>query len=84
MKWYVASDHAGFGLKDALVRLMRELGDEVTDFGAANAEESVDYPGYAAQMGEAVAVGRRLGAGSGAAAGRITWLTTCHRVAPRE
>jgi ribose 5-phosphate isomerase B len=52
MKWYAGSDHAGFRLKEALVRALRELGDEVIDLGADSAEVSVDYPDF----GEKVAI----------------------------
>ena len=54
MKWYAGSDHAGFRLKDALVRALRELGDEVIDLGTRDAEDSVDYPDYGAAVGQAV------------------------------
>jgi len=50
MKWYAGSDHAGYLLKQRLVAMLRELGDEVEDLGT-DSEESVDYPDY----GEAVA-----------------------------
>jgi len=55
MKWYAGSDHAGFRLKDTLVRALRSWGDEVIDLGARDAEESVDYPDYGAAVGRGVA-----------------------------
>ena len=54
MKWYLGSDHAGFNLKTALLKVLRELGDEVVDLGAANASDSVDYPDFGERVGKAV------------------------------
>lgn len=54
MKLYVASDHAGFTLKQALVARFREWGHEVEDLGPASADR-VDYPDYAAKVARAVA-----------------------------
>ena len=42
----IASDHAGFDLKQALAEVMVELGYEVLDLGTEG-PESVDYPDYA-------------------------------------
>jgi len=53
MKWYAGSDHAGFQLKQALVRFLREKGDEVIDVGTSN-EESCDYPAFGAEVGRRV------------------------------
>jgi len=53
MKWYAVSDHAGFQLKQALVRFLREKGDEVIDIGTTN-EESCDYPVFGAEVGKRV------------------------------
>src|SRR5262249_33735298 len=55
MKWYAGSDHAGFRLKETLVRALRSWGDEVIDLGTRDAEESVDYPDYGAAVGRGVA-----------------------------
>ena len=46
MKWYAGADHAGYELKQALVAMLRELGDEVEDLGTTSAD-SVDYPDFA-------------------------------------
>jgi ribose 5-phosphate isomerase B len=54
MRWYAGSDHAGFALKDQLVRALREQGDEVEDLGT-NSADSVDYPAYGAEVGRKVA-----------------------------
>jgi ribose 5-phosphate isomerase B len=53
MKWYVGSDHAGFRLKQLMVVVLKELGDDVVDLGTAN-EESTDYPQYGADVGRKV------------------------------
>ncbi len=43
---YVASDHGGFELKNAVVELLGERDIVFTDFGAHDLD-SVDYPDYA-------------------------------------
>jgi ribose 5-phosphate isomerase B len=54
VKWYAGSDHAGLKLKQLLVRVLEELGDEVSDLGTQT-DESVDYPRFGAEVGQAVA-----------------------------
>ncbi|HEY4244202.1 MAG TPA: ribose 5-phosphate isomerase B [Kofleriaceae bacterium] len=54
MKWYAGADHAGFALKDALVDVLRKLGDEVVDLGTSS-DASVDYPVFGRAVGERVA-----------------------------
>ncbi|HET8581127.1 MAG TPA: RpiB/LacA/LacB family sugar-phosphate isomerase [Candidatus Paceibacterota bacterium] len=44
MKIYVATDHAGFALKEALVPFLKELGHEVEDCGAFELDSADDYP----------------------------------------
>ncbi|MBM3647368.1 MAG: ribose 5-phosphate isomerase B [Alphaproteobacteria bacterium] len=53
----VASDHAGFDLKELLKRDLQAAGREVLDLGT-NSTESVDYPDYGTAMAEAIASGR--------------------------
>jgi len=53
----VASDHAGFDLKEILKRDLQEAGHEVLDLGT-NSTESVDYPDFGKAMGEAIASGK--------------------------
>jgi ribose 5-phosphate isomerase B len=57
MRIALAADHAGYLLKDELVRWLQELGHEVSDLGT-NGPESVDYPEYGARVGNAVATGQ--------------------------
>ena len=52
-RWFVGCDHAGLGLKRALVTMLRGLGDQVEDLGTSE-ETSVDYPDYGAAVGRAV------------------------------
>ena len=49
----VASDHAGFELKSAMVQTLTEFGYEVLDLGA-HGLDSVDYPDFARAMAESV------------------------------
>lgn len=51
------ADHAGVALKDALLALVKADGHDVLDFGTQG-PDSVDYPDYAAAVGQAVAAGR--------------------------
>src|SRR6185503_11579585 len=52
----IASDHAGFELKQRLVAELAKLGYQPLDLGT-NSPESVDYPEYAHQVAERVARG---------------------------
>ena len=53
----VASDHAGFDLKELLKRDLQEAGYAVLDLGT-NSTASVDYPDFGRAMGEAIASGK--------------------------
>ncbi|MEN9413355.1 MAG: hypothetical protein RLZZ342_442 [Candidatus Parcubacteria bacterium] len=44
MKIFLASDHAGFALKEALVPFILSLGHEIEDCGPAAFNEGDDYP----------------------------------------
>lgn len=52
----IASDHAAFDLKAALVAHLRDGGHEVTDLGPPSSE-SVDYPLFGYKLAEAIASG---------------------------
>jgi ribose 5-phosphate isomerase B len=52
----IASDHAAFDLKAALVQWLRDEGHEVSDLGPESAM-SVDYPDYGYKLAEAIATG---------------------------
>ena len=53
----VASDHAGFDLKEILKRDLQEAGHEVLDLGT-DSTQSVDYPDFGQAMADAIASGR--------------------------
>ncbi len=71
MKIAIGGDHAGFELKEELIGLIRDLGDEPIDFGT-NSTAPVDYPDFAKAVGEAVVKGQAergivvCGSGAGA------------------
>ena len=56
MRIALAADHAGYELKDELVRWLREQGHDVTDLGT-NGPDSVDYPRFGHKLARAVAGG---------------------------
>lgn len=49
----IASDHAGFELKELVIAHLSDKGFEVRDFGT-NSLDSVDYPDYAHPVGSAI------------------------------
>lgn len=56
MKIAIASDHAGFSLKEEVRDYIAKLGHEVHDLGAYNAEPS-DYPDFAEAVGKFLMAG---------------------------
>lgn len=56
MKLVIASDHAGFALKQSLFRFLTNSGHEVRDMGTTS-EASMDYPDTIAPAARAVAAG---------------------------
>ncbi len=56
MKIAIASEHAGFELKEKLVSYLREKGMVVDDLGARS-DQPIDYPFLAAGLAEKVAAG---------------------------
>lgn len=83
----IASDHAGYELKAALVPLLRERGLEVLDLGPED-RQPVDYPDMAKVLAQAVGrgeAGRGIlicgsGIGISIAANRHSWIRAalCH------
>ena len=55
MKIYLASDHAGYELKEALMPFLRERGFEVEDVGPMTHDPQDDYPDYLLPMAAKVA-----------------------------
>ena len=54
-KIYLASDHAGFEMKEALAPFLTERGFDVEDLGPATLNPQDDYPDYLMQLGREVA-----------------------------
>ena len=52
----IASDHAGFEMKEELKKFLKEKGYEVKDFGT-HSPESMDYPDVAHPLAESVEKG---------------------------
>jgi ribose 5-phosphate isomerase B len=57
MRVAIGADHAGYLLKQHLIKTLEALGHDVDDYGT-HSEESVDYPPICARVGRAVAQGR--------------------------
>ena len=53
----IASDHAGYRLKEALIVHLKGAGHDIDDLGT-HSEEPVDYPPLCAAAGRAVVAGR--------------------------
>ena len=53
-KFAIASDHAGYDLKESLKRSLKEEGIDLLDLGPQNSD-SVDYPDYGIKLAKAVA-----------------------------
>ncbi|RCK75206.1 MAG: Ribose 5-phosphate isomerase B [Ignavibacteriae bacterium] len=53
MKVAIASDHAGYNMKEELKKYLNELGFDYKDFGT-NSSESVDYPDYAVEVAKVI------------------------------
>ena len=58
MKLVIASDHAGFDLKEELRAELAKAGHEVVDLGAFECEPEDDYPDFGEKVGEAVKAGQ--------------------------
>ncbi len=56
MRVAIGSDHRGFHVKCALIKLLERLGHETSDEGASDSQ-AVDYPDIASAVGRKVSVG---------------------------
>lgn len=56
MRIAIASDHRGIRVKSQILSQVRELGHDAQDMGP-DSDESVDYPDYAARIGQAISRG---------------------------
>lgn len=54
MEVYLATDHAGFELKEKVKEFLKKEGYEVKDFGATILDPEDDYPDFISQAAEAV------------------------------
>jgi len=54
VKLVIASDHAGFALKEEVRAYLTRAGHEILDLGAFKCEPQDDYPDFAERVGEAV------------------------------
>lgn len=54
MELYIGSDHAGYELKENVVKALSRDGIDIHDFGTTN-EESCDYPEIGLKVAEAIA-----------------------------
>jgi ribose 5-phosphate isomerase B len=57
MKIAIGFDHAGFGLKKDIIRLLKSLNSDFIDCGTKNTE-SVDYPDFGEKVSELVSSGK--------------------------
>ncbi len=53
MKFYIATDHAGYAIKEFTKEVVRELGHEIIDLGPDSADR-VDYPDFAKKCANSV------------------------------
>jgi ribose 5-phosphate isomerase B len=87
MRIAIGADHAGYELKDTFVKMLRDEGHLVTDFGTCG-PAPVDYPDYAKAVGEAIQNGEAergvlicgSGAGVAVAANKMKGIraAVCH------
>ena len=54
MRVHIATDHAGFELKEHLVKVLRDSGYEVIDHGATTYDPNDDYPQMCIEAAEGV------------------------------
>ena len=57
MKLVIASDHAGFELKEEVRAHLAKAGHDVIDLGAFTCDPNDDYPDFAQRVGEAILAG---------------------------
>lgn len=58
MRIAIGTDHAGFPLRETVLRVIGETGNDALDLGAHEYEATDDYPDRAAPVADAVASGR--------------------------
>jgi len=55
MKIFIAADHAGFALKQALIEHIRTLGYDIEDLGAFASDPEDDYPDFMTPLAKRIA-----------------------------
>jgi len=60
MKIFIATDHAGFELKEKLVPFLTSLGHDVIDKGALILDENDDYPDFIAEASREVSMANNI------------------------
>ena len=81
----VAADHGGYELKEHLLRMLREAGHDVIDFGDRKPELDDDYPDFVVPLARAVADGKvergvaicGSGVGASVAANKVAGVRAC-------
>lgn len=53
-----ATNHGGYILKEPLLKVLRDSGHEIVDFGAFSLNPSDDYPDFVIPLAKAVALGK--------------------------
>jgi len=61
MKIVIASDHAGFEMKESLTVFLKEKGYEVKDFGPHTFDEADDYPDFINPLAEYISKNGGIG-----------------------
>lgn len=53
MKFYIGTDHAGFNIKSAVIKIVENFGCEIIDLGC-DSNKRVDYPDFGHKVARAV------------------------------
>ena len=81
----IAADHGGYELKEQLLRMLREAGYDVIDFGDQQPKSDDDYPDFVVPLARAVADGKvergvaicGSGVGASVAANKVAGVRAC-------
>jgi len=81
----IAADHGGYELKEYLVRMLREVGHEVNDFGDQQPTVDDDYPDFVVPLARAIACGEvdrgvaicGSGVGASVVANKVAGVRAC-------
>ena len=87
MKIAVATDHAGYPIREIVLEAVRAAGHEILDLGT-HSTDAVDYPDYAEKIGQAIQSGQAdrgillcgSGVGASIAANKMkgVYAAVCH------